>query len=124
MACICKELQAGMPPGKLRERVKDAGNISRLFPNVIPAGGLGENTSRSCALADGSELTERIVTVDDELRRLADTITQSPMPLTYHHAWMQIFASGTARDSCGSAISCPATQRRCSARRSGRRPRT
>ena len=94
MACICKELQAGMPPGKLGERVKDAGNISRLFPNFIPASELGENNSRSSTLADGSKLTERIVAVDDELRRLAYTITQSPMPLTYHHASMQIFASG------------------------------
>ena len=93
MACICKELHVGMPPGKLWEPVKDAGHISRLFPNVIPASELGEN-SRSCTLADGSKLTERIVTVDDELRRLAYTITQSPMPLTYHHASMQVFASG------------------------------
>ena len=94
MACICKELHAGMPPGKLGEPVKDAGNISRLFPNFIPASELGENNSRSCTLADGSKLTERIVAVDDELRRLAYTITQSPLPLTYHHASMQIFASG------------------------------
>jgi hypothetical protein len=94
MACICKELQVGMPPRKLWERVKDVGNISRLFPNFIPASELGENNTRSCTLADGSKLTERIVTVDDELRRLAYTITQSPMPLTYHHASMQIFPSG------------------------------
>jgi Polyketide cyclase / dehydrase and lipid transport len=94
MATICKELLVGMPPGELWQRVKNVGNISRLFPNFIPASELGENNSRSCTLADGSQLVERIVTVDGDLRRLAYTITQSPMPLTHHQASMQVFAEG------------------------------
>jgi hypothetical protein len=91
MASIYKELQVAMSPEELWERVKDVGNISRLFPNVIPSSELDENNARSCTLADGSQLTERIVAVDDEHRRVAYTITQAPMPLTHHHASMQVY---------------------------------
>lgn len=49
---------------------------------------------RICTFADGGVFEERIVSVDDGLRRLAYAVTKSPLNLGFHSASMQVLPEG------------------------------
>lgn len=84
-------------PEQLWQRVSDVGGISGLL-NVISHSELNGD-QRSCTLADGAALTETIVAVDNVQRRVAYTITDSPFPLEYHAASMQVTDAGSGRSN-------------------------
>lgn len=44
---------------------------------------------RSCA-TDHGKIVERIISVDDDRRRVAYTATESPFPVSHHNASMQV----------------------------------
>lgn len=77
MASIYRELQVAVPAARLWDRVKDVGNIAALFPGLFHASQLREDNTWLCTLADGSQLTGRILAVDDQHRPVACTITVS-----------------------------------------------
>ncbi len=54
---------------------------------VVPGG-------RVCTTADGAKLVEEILSVDDDHRRVAYTITESPFGFQHHSASMQVIERG------------------------------
>jgi len=53
---------------------------------------------RVCTTADGAKLVESILSVDDDNRRVAYTITESPFGMAHHSASMQVIErDGQAR---------------------------
>lgn len=92
MASIYKELRVDSSPEALWQRVRDVGNIASLMPNFLQGSHLADEHTRSCALPDGGELREQIITVDDDRRRVVYSIVASPMQLNAHSASMQVLS--------------------------------
>lgn len=94
MATIHVEATVDIPADELWRRVADAGNVSALLDIVAESSLDGE--TRSCTLADGRELTERILTVDEDRRRVAYHVVEG-MPVDHHSASMQVLDEGDGR---------------------------
>jgi len=45
-------------------------------------------------MADGSKISEKIISVDPSHKRLAYTITGGPLPIEFHCSTMQVFKNG------------------------------
>ena len=94
MASIHVEATVDLPADELWARVSDAGNVSALL-GVVTESSL-DGDIRSCTLADGRALTERIIAVDHDRRRVAYTVVEG-MPVEYHAASMQVLDAGDGR---------------------------
>lgn len=94
MASIHVEATVDLPADELWARVSDAGNVSVLL-DVVTESSL-DGDIRSCTLADGRALTERIIAVDHDRRRVAYTVVEG-MPVEYHAASMQVLDAGDGR---------------------------
>ena len=92
MATIHRDFPVDAPPEKAWAALRDVGRVNELITF------LGEVTvegdRRTCSLGDLGTLDELIVSVDDETRRLAYTIRESPFGFEHHHASMQITENG------------------------------
>ncbi|MFT5203479.1 MAG: hypothetical protein ACI9C1_002879 [Candidatus Aldehydirespiratoraceae bacterium] len=54
---------------------------------------------RSCTLADGVELSETIISIDEDHQRMAYTITASPFGIQAHSASMQASDAGDGQST-------------------------
>jgi carbon monoxide dehydrogenase subunit G len=98
MACIHREIVLATPPGDLWSAVRDVGHPhERLFPGVLSATRMEADAPvpgvRVVTFANGQEVREPIVTIDDARRRVAWTATGGA--LAHHHASMEVRAEGT-----------------------------
>jgi hypothetical protein len=94
MATITKELRLDVPAPEVWDAVRDAGAVhERLLPGFIGDVRL-EGDTRVCTLGDGSALSDRIVDIDDETRRVVYTVVAGPLPTEHHSASMQVLADG------------------------------
>ncbi len=92
MATIYRSVTVHLSAEDLWTRVADVGQISDLLDIVHKSSVSGD--TRSCTLADGGQLTETIVGIDEEHQRVAYTITDSPFPIEFHAASMQVIDEG------------------------------
>jgi hypothetical protein len=92
MASINLETKLGVGPDELWAQVKDVGGVSNLL-GIITESSL-DGDQRSCTMADGAQLSETIISIDDDNRRVAYTITDSPFPIEAHAASMQVSDAG------------------------------
>lgn len=94
MATIHREFQLGATPDEAWAALREIGKINELITF------LGEVTvdgdRRTCELGDQGALDELIVSVDDDRRRLAYSILESPFDMEHHHASMQVVDNGDA----------------------------
>ena len=98
MATIHLETELAVGPDELWATVRDVGNLSDLL-NILEASSL-DGDQRSCTLAGGGgQLAETILAVDDDHRRVAYTITDSPLPIELHASSMQVFDAGGGRST-------------------------
>lgn len=92
MATIHREFDVEASADAAWAALRDVRRINELITF------LGEVTvdgdRRTCELGDQGTLDELIVSVDDERRRLAYSIRQSPFGFTHHHASMQVEPNG------------------------------
>src|SRR5438093_74994 len=91
MATITRELTVAAPPDAVWRVIRDVGGAHRLFAGVVTATRL-EPGARVVTFADGREVREPIVAIDDERRRFAWTATGGP--LVHHAASLQVQAAG------------------------------
>jgi len=87
MATIYGSVTLDLSVDDLWAMIADVGGLSALLDVIQESSASGDQ--RSCTLADGASLRETIVGVDEENRRVAYTITESPFPLEHHAASMQ-----------------------------------
>ncbi len=73
---------------KVWEKISDTGRISDLIGFLASSQQSGD--IRVCTLEGGGELTEKIVSVDHDLKRVAYAITSSPLNMDFHVASMQL----------------------------------
>jgi hypothetical protein len=97
MASINLKTTLAVSADQLWAEVKDVGGVSGML-EVIAESSL-DGDQRSCTLADGGLLSETIMSVDDEHKRVAYTITESPFPIEAHAASMQVTDAGDGKST-------------------------
>lgn len=97
MATINVSTTLGVSADELWAMVKDVGGVSGML-DVITDSSLDGDT-RSCTMGDGGQLTETILSIDDEHRRVAYTITDGPFPIEAHAASMEVTDAGGGRST-------------------------
>ena len=97
MASIYLETTLAVSPAELWGTVRDVGAVSGML-NILSASSL-DGDQRSCTMADGAELSERILSVDDGNQRMAYAITDSPFPIEMHAASMQVLDAGNGKST-------------------------
>lgn len=45
---------------------------------------------RTCTLPDGVAIKERVITVDEDAKRVVYTVTEGPLPMEFHCASVQV----------------------------------
>jgi hypothetical protein len=95
MASIYKEVAVEVDPEKAWSALRRVGEAHKLFAPVLVDGQLNGDT-RTVKFANGMVVRERILDLDDQKRRVAYTVVDSPGML-YHHASMQVVDAGPGR---------------------------
>ena len=92
MATIYKEFVIHVPAEHAWAAIRDTGAVhSRLAREFVTNTRL-EGDSRLVTFANGATVRERIVTVDDERRRLVYSVVE--WQTTHHNASFQVFTEG------------------------------
>jgi len=94
MASFHAETTVDLAPEELWARVADAGKVSELLGAVAESSLDGD--IRRVTMTDGRELTERIISVDHDNRRVAYTVLDG-IPVDFHAASMQVLDAGGGR---------------------------
>ncbi|MEE2810977.1 MAG: SRPBCC family protein [Pseudomonadota bacterium] len=94
MTSIIKRFDVGADAAKAWGMISDTGGVTRLT-NLITECRL-DGDQRHCTMADGSHVTEDIISVDRENMRLVYTVTDGPMPLDFHCSTVQVLERGDA----------------------------
>ena len=93
MASVYKEILIAATPEQVWDVIRDIGAVHRrLLPDRVSHTRI-EGDMRILTFPNGQETRELIITVDDEVRRLAYSVIETSMPLTYHHATFQVLAA-------------------------------
>lgn len=95
MATVRVEAIIDLPAPAVWEAVADVAAVHRrLLPGRVAQARI-EGDTRVLTMPDGAEIRELILAVDHPIRRLAYAVTGGQrLPLTYHHASLQVFAEG------------------------------
>ena len=94
MATIHKEFRVEAPVEDVWAAIRDIGAVhSRLAQKFVVDTRL-EGDSRLVTFANGATVRERIVTIDDERRRLVYSVVE--WKATHHNASFQVFADGAS----------------------------
>ena len=95
MATIFQEAPIAASAYQVWAVLRDVGAVhTRLAPGFVTDCQL-EGDMRVVTFANGLQVTEQIVTVDDDRRRLAYAVTDGPP--THHNASFQVVAAGPQR---------------------------
>lgn len=65
MASLYKEIQIKCKPEALWTAIKNVGEVSKLFPGILTASRMADDETRIVTFANGMEVRELIITVDD-----------------------------------------------------------
>ncbi len=92
MSSLHKHITINAPAAEVWDAIRDVGRPhERITPGVLTHTTF-DGTIRKVTFADGSVVTERIVDVDDDRRRVAYAVLGGPFE--HHHASMQVLEDG------------------------------
>ena len=94
MASIIKEIEVAAGADDAWALLRDVGAADKAFAGVLVASRL-DGDVRTVNFANGMEVKERIVNIDEQNRRVAYGVIEGRF--THHHGSMQIQAVGEAR---------------------------
>lgn len=98
MASIHREIVIDATPADVWSAVRDVHAVhERLVPGVL-VDGHRDGDHRVVTFAGGAVVRELIVEVDDDRRRVAYAVVDSPMNAVHHHASMQVVGDDGAED--------------------------
>jgi carbon monoxide dehydrogenase subunit G len=92
MASIYKEIRVDVPPQEVWAAFRDVGAVHTRLANGFVQKTMLENDSRVVTFANGVTVRERIVDVNDRLRRVAYSVVD--WETTHHNASFQVFPDG------------------------------
>ncbi|MEP7155775.1 MAG: SRPBCC family protein [Betaproteobacteria bacterium] len=93
MASIRKEIMINAPADKVWAAIRDVGNTHKLFAGVVTQTRLEEG-ARVVTFANGMEVRELIIDLDDVAKRFAYSAVGGRA--THHNAALQVDADGDA----------------------------
>lgn len=100
MASISKDIRLRMTPAEVWDALRDYGAVhERVAPGFVTDSRL-DGTDRLVTFVTGGEARERLVTVDDERRRLVYTVVDGPLPLTHHQASVEVLDQDDESTGC------------------------
>ncbi len=90
MASIRKDIRVGVAARDAWDALRDYGMVhQRVAPGFVVACRL-EGDDRVVTFAGGAQARERLVTIDDEHRRLVYTVVDGPLGATHHQASVEV----------------------------------
>lgn len=93
MATLQKKIPINVAPEKVWSAIRDIGNTHKLFAGVVTQTRLEEG-ARIVTFANGMEVRELIVDIDDATKRFAYSAVGGRA--THHNASLQVLAEGAA----------------------------
>ncbi|WP_158885561.1 SRPBCC family protein [Amycolatopsis anabasis] len=97
MAHVRTETTIDATPEEVWDALRDWGALhDRLAPGFV-IGTRVEGDERVVTFFNGAVARELIVDVDDDARRIAYAVVESPLNLRHHHASAQVLAEGADR---------------------------
>ena len=97
MASIRKEILVEADAEQIWAAVRDVGAVHERLARGFVLGTKLDGDSRIVTFANGAVARELIVDVDDQARRLAYAVVESPLQLAHHHATIQVLPEGKDR---------------------------
>ncbi len=95
MATIYKEFSVNVPPDFVWQAIKDVGAVHiRLAQGFVVDTSLADGV-RTVTFANGIVVREQIITISDDLRRLAYTSVEGRA--SHHNAYFQVFEDNNGR---------------------------
>jgi uncharacterized protein YndB with AHSA1/START domain len=94
MASIRKEISIQASPEHVWEAIRDVHAVHRRLAPGFVLDVRPDGNVRIVTFANGAVVRELIVDVDDQARRIAYAVVDSPMHLTHHHATMEVLREG------------------------------
>ena len=92
MATVHREIPIDSTVDDAWKKLSNVGGINGMLS--ILSGASIDGDKRVCELEGGGTLEELIVSVDDDQRRVAYSITESPFNFEFHAASMRVIANG------------------------------
>jgi hypothetical protein len=94
VATIRQDISVRCSPAAVWDAVRDLEAVhQRLVPgHAVAATVVGD--TRILTMPNGAVVRELILGLDDERRRLAYSVIETPMPITSHHATFEVFPEG------------------------------
>ena len=92
MATVHLEIPIDSTVDAAWKKLADLGGVHQML-SVLSSASI-DGDKRVCELEGGGTLEELIVSVDDDLRRVAYSITESPFGFEFHAASMTVLADG------------------------------
>jgi len=92
MATVQKVIDVKASVEDVWDKIANVGSISDLVGFITESQLDGD--VRVCKMADGGVLEEKIISIDNTLRRVSYCITKSPLDLDFHSASMQVVPNG------------------------------
>ena len=98
MASIVKEVGVDAGAAPCWDAVRDFAALhQRLAPGFITDVQMVSSREREITFFSGAVAREYLVGIDDDRRRLAYTVVESPMGSTHHNASVEVHPDGEAR---------------------------
>lgn len=98
MASIVKEVVIDAHPDDVWAALQDFGALhERLVPGFVVNCHLDGSDVRTVTFFNGAVAREVLIGVDDAARRLAYSVTESPLGFTHNNASAQVFSDGVGR---------------------------
>lgn len=88
MAGITKTIPAAAGSKVAWKKISDIGAVDKLVDMIASCSLDGD--VRTCTLPDGQTIKERVITVDEDVKRVVYTVTEGPLPMEFHCASVQV----------------------------------
>jgi hypothetical protein len=101
MASIRKEISIDARPDDVWAALRDFGALHRrLVPGFVTDAQLDGDDTRVVTFFNGVVAREKLVGVDDDARRLAYSVLESPLGATHYNGSAQVLAEGDGDRGC------------------------
>ncbi|MFD9684819.1 SRPBCC family protein [Kitasatospora sp. NPDC059088] len=97
MATVHREVLIEADPAGIWAAIRDWGEVHHRLAPAFVVDTRVEGDVRVVTFADGTVVHELIVSLDDDLRRIAYSVVGGSMDVAHHHASMQVFAEPGGR---------------------------
>jgi hypothetical protein len=100
MASITKYIDINAPADAVWDALRDFGALhQRLVPGFVTEARMVGDDVRALTFSNGARARERLVTIDDDQRRLVYTVVESALNGTHDNSSAQVFdiGDGTSR---------------------------